>query len=370
MATEPFSPGPEHQGPSRQLDATSLHWGTTGIGASAPAPVSTRTPISGEVTHGLGLPAPAADAAMDELVRTAVVSRPLDDVVHLVTLLEQSPEGVPVAAKVLRLAAVARSVDDVTRLVELLGGPPHRADRMDEAVRVAVEQRPVSEVGRLLFLLHRPPHDPHTGTEAVRAAATGRPLEDLVELIGHLGEDRTTTAAVAEVPDPDKDTTVAARAAGGPAAAMSGGPAGHFLAVGTGSGFRSVSRLRRLAGVLVVLCAAAHFPLHWSDAPSRGLTAALAVAACCLALGLALSFRGTPAVAAVSAVVTGALTTAPLVDGRVGSATLTYVLDPGGLAHSLPALSAGVAALASLVVLAMALTRRQSGGKRRMSLPG
>lgn len=302
---------------------------------------------------------------MDELVRTAVVSRPLDDVVHLVTLLEESPDGVPVAAKVLRLAAVARSVDDVTRLVELLGGPPHRADRMDEAIRIAAEQRPVAEVGRLLFLLHRPPHDPHSGTEAVRAAATGRPLEDLVQLLGHLGEDR---AAGAEVPD--KDTTATGRAATRPGAgaATDGSPSARSLTSRTGSASEPVRWLRRLAGVLVLLCAAAHFPLHWSEAPSRGLVAALVVVACCLVLGVALAFNGTPVVAAACAVATGALAIAPLLEDRVGSATLSYVLDPGGVAHPLPALSAGIAALASLIVLAVTVTRRQTTSKRRMSL--
>ncbi|MFC9847982.1 hypothetical protein ACFWFF_22810 [Streptomyces sp. NPDC060223] len=306
---------------------------------------------------------------MDELVRTAVVSRSLDDVVHLVTLLEQTPDGVPVAAKVLRLAAVARSVDDVTRLVELLGSPPHRADRMDEAIRVAAEQRPVAEVGRLLFLLHRPPHDPHTGTEAVRAAATGRPLEDLVELLGHLGEDRATGPGTVGAEVPDTDTKATGRATNGPGAAMDGNLSGHSLAPGTSSGSEPVTWLRLLAGVLVLLCAAAHFPLHWADAPSRGLVAAVGVAACCLALGVALILSGKPAVAAAAAVVTGALAIAPLVDGRVGSVTLSYVLNPGGVAHPLPALSAGIAALAALIVLTVTVTRRQTTGKRRMSLP-
>ncbi|MFE9765003.1 hypothetical protein ACFYPC_10785 [Streptomyces sp. NPDC005808] len=308
---------------------------------------------------------------MDELVRTAVVSRPLDDVVHLVTLLEQTPDGVPVAAKVLRLAAVARSVDDVTRLVELLGSPPHRADRMDEAIRVAAEQRPVAEVGRLLFLLHRPPHDPHTGTEAVRAAATGRPLEDLVQLLGHLGEDRATGGAGAEVPDTDTNSTgrTAAGSAVGSGAATDGGPSARSLASGTSSGSEPVRWLRLLAGALVLLCAAAHFPLPSADAPSRGLVAAVGVAACCLALGIALLLSRRPAVAAACAAVTGALAIAPLLDGRVGSATLSYVLDPGGVAHPLPALSAGIAALAALAVLAVTVTRRQTIGKRRMSLP-
>ncbi|MFD4528873.1 hypothetical protein ACFWP7_34170 [Streptomyces sp. NPDC058470] len=316
----------------------------------------------------------AADAAMDELVRTAVVSRPLDDVVHLVTLLEQTPDGVAVAAKVLRLAAVARSVDDVTRLVELLGSPPHRADRMDEAIRVAAEQRPVAEVGRLLFLLHRPPHDPHTGTEAVRAAATGRPLEDLVQLLGHLGEDRATGTGTGGAEVWDTDTTATGRIATGfatgPGAATEGSRSGRSLASRTAGGSDPVRWLRRLAGVLVLLCAAAHLPLHWADAPSRGLVAALGVAACCLALGVVLVFSGKPVVAAACAAVTGALAIAPLLDGRVGSPTLSYVLDPGGVVHPLPALSAGVAALASLIVLAVTVTRRQTAGERRMSLPG
>ncbi len=135
---------------------------------------------------GTGEPRTVTRIRTNDLVRTVVVARPLDDVVQLVTLLEQSPDGLPTAATVLRVAAVARSVEDVSRLVELLGPPAHGVDRMDEAIRTAAEQRPVAEVGRLVALLHAAPHSAHAEAQAVRAAA-GRPVEDLVQLIGHIG---------------------------------------------------------------------------------------------------------------------------------------------------------------------------------------
>src|SRR3954469_8664441 len=100
---------------------------------------------------------PVTRIRADELVRTVVVARPLDDVVELVTLLDQSPDGLPTAASVLRVAAVARSVEGVSRLAEILGPPDHGVDRMDEAIRTAAAQRPVAEVGRLVALLHAAP---------------------------------------------------------------------------------------------------------------------------------------------------------------------------------------------------------------------
>jgi len=127
---------------------------------------------------------------------------------------------------------------------------------------------------------------------------------------------------------------------------------GRFLGMGTGSGSAPVMWLGHLAGVLVLLCGAAHCPLGWFDAPSHGLAASLGVSALCPALGVALCLSRAAAVAAAGVVVPGALAAAHLLDARVDSATLAYVLDEGGAVSPLPALSAALAAPAVLAVAA------------------
>ncbi|WP_327698503.1 hypothetical protein [Streptomyces sp. NBC_00459] len=285
----------------------------------------------------------------NDLVRTVVVARPLDDVVQLVTLLEQSPDGLPTAATVLRVAAVARSVEDVSRLVELLGPPTHGVDRMDEAIRTAVEQRPVAEVGRLVALLHAAPHSAHAEAQAVRAAATSRPVEDLVQLIG----------SIDDVRDRDRDPD--------PAIARPAPQAGETAAV-VGAR-RDVLWLRRAVAVLVMLCGAAHFPLDWVDAPRHGLAASLGVSALCLLAGAALWFGRSPAVTAAAVVAPGALAAVHLLGGHVGSATLAYVRQAGGAVSPLPALAACAATLAALTALAVALARRRRVAGARDTVP-
>ncbi|WP_371663461.1 hypothetical protein [Streptomyces sp. NBC_00280] len=280
----------------------------------------------------------------NDLVRTVVVARPLDDVVQLVTLLEQSPDGLPTAATVLRVAAVARSVEDVSRLVELLGPPAHGVDRMDEAIRTAAEQRPVAEVGRLVALLHAAPHSAHAEAQAVRAAATSRPVEDLVQLIGSIDDVRDRDRHRERDPDP-----AIARPA----------PRVEEAAVVAGAGRRDVLWVRRAVAVLVMVCGAAHFPLDWVDAPRHGLAASLGVSALCLLAGAALWFGRSPAVTAAAVVASGVLAAVHLLGGHVGSATLAYVRQAGGAASPLPALAACAATLAALTVLAVSLARRR-----------
>ncbi|KPI20373.1 hypothetical protein OK074_1202 [Actinobacteria bacterium OK074] len=352
MAPEPFSTGPERPRSGELLDPTSIHWGTAQLGARPP----TRTATPG-ATGEDGVPRQDASgsggAAIEELVHTAVVSRPLDDVVHLVTLLEQSPDGISVAESALRVAAVARSVDDVTRLVELLGHPAHHADLRDEAIRIAAEQRPLSDVSRLVLLLRRPPHAPDAGSRAVRAAA-GRPVEDLVQLIEHLGEDRDA----ADAGDPKKAAKAASvrrPSTDGPRPAP---PAVAPLGLNV-NGVTLLVWLRRVAGVLVLLCGVAHFPFDRSDAPAHGLAAGIAVVAVCALAGLALCFSGSPVVAALCVLPPAALAVGHLLATGVGSTTLSYVLQADGVAAPLPQVAAVTAAVACLAVLALAVARRQ-----------
>ncbi|MEU5001903.1 hypothetical protein [Streptomyces sp. NPDC021622] len=385
MAAESFSAAGDTSRTGEPLLSTSVHWGTAQFHAlphalpqypHAPPPQavdhdaddvpSERTAhsvadgSSEQTAHEADDGPPeqtvsALDAdAVEELIRVAVVSRPLDDVVDLVTLLEQSPDGVPAAASVLRLAAVARSVDDVSRLVELMGPPEHAAEHMDEAIRHAVEERPIPEVSRLVHLLSQPPHDPHSGAEAVRAAGTTRSVEDLMKLMGSLRERKDADNTEAGPPPvPIAPPAEAVRPAPVPAAAAM--PA---------RGTKPLVWLRRTAGVLLLLCAAAHFPLNWSDASTVGLSAALGVSVICALAGAALCLSGSPVVAVMSTLVAGALSVSHLLDDRLDSRTLAYVLRPDGVTAALPALSAVVATLASLLVVAFTVAGLRGAANR------
>jgi hypothetical protein len=318
-------------------------------------------PVTDGIVDTLDSPAEEAtpdpdDDAVEELIRVAVVSRPLDDVVALVTRLEQSPESLPTAASVLRLAAVARSVDDVTRLVDLLGPPKHPAGHMDDAIRHAAEQRPIPEVSRLVHLLSRPPQDRHAGAEAVHAAATSRSVEDLMKLIGNLKEHRDADISEAEAWPPAASAAALAEAIAPEEAAPSPADtsADTDAAAKDGrTGSAAVVWPSRVAGVLMLLCAAAHLPLNWSGAPTFGLVAAFAVFAVCATAGVALCLTRSPVAAVASTLIAGALAVAHLVGDRIDSTTLTYVLQPNGLASPLAGIAAALAALASLLVVAL-----------------
>ncbi|GGU96735.1 hypothetical protein GCM10010260_35430 [Streptomyces filipinensis] len=123
------------------------------------------------------------------LVRAAVADRPLEDVVRLITLLENSPEYSRATADALRAVGVDRSVEDLARLVALLTEPPRDSGSADEVVRAAAAGRSLDDVARLVQLLYRTSGEPHCGRAAVQAAAN-RPIEELAELIGRLSADR------------------------------------------------------------------------------------------------------------------------------------------------------------------------------------
>lgn len=388
MAAESFSAAGDTSGTGEPLVTTSLHWGTAQLGAP---PAHPPAPWPQELDHdtedvpperaeyadddgpprevpgidaeALELEAPGVhDDAVEELIRVAVVSRPLDDVVDLVTLLEQSPDGETTAASVLRLAAVARSVDDVTRLVELLGPPEHPADHMDEAIRHAAEERPVPEVSRLVHLLSRPPHDAHSSAEAVHAAGTTRSVEDLMQLIGSLREHKEADNLAADAPAAPLAPPTGAEA-GHPAQAPAAEAAQDTEAAAV-QNKAPLLWLRRAAGILLLLCAAAHFPVNWSDASTVGLFAALGVSVVCALAGVALCLTASPIVAVASTLIAGALTLGHLVDDRVNSTTLAYVLRPDGVTAPIPTLTAVAATLAALLVVALTVAGLRAAGNR------
>ncbi|MFF2846163.1 hypothetical protein ACFVT5_07515 [Streptomyces sp. NPDC058001] len=324
----------------------------------------------------------------DRLTRTVVVARSLDEVLRLITLLEESPEHARIAAEAVRAAAVERPVDDVTRMVDSLSRPPHSPDTADAAIRTATEQRTVDDVSRLMTLLHRPPHDPRVADEAVRSAAASRTVEELAELIGRLGNEKAASAP----PPPDASLSPDAPWSDGPSSAGDDAEkrsarqstvaiAPLVTSIRPVSVRRPSGRtgglplwLRWLAAVAFLACGVANLPLYGHGAPAYVYGALLAAAVLCLvaALVVPLFGRGTAIAVVVAVVASGALAAARLVPtgGRaraVGDA-LEYTLAPGGVATG-AALAAVVAGIAALLALAGVFDRNKDAGRPRYGTP-
>ncbi|MER7194986.1 hypothetical protein [Streptomyces flaveolus] len=311
-----------------------------------------------------------------DLVRAAVADRPLEEVVDLIAMLEQSPQYAQATGDALRAVGVTRSVEDVTRLAGLLTRPPRRPDSADEAIRAAAAHRSVEDVTRLMALLHRTPLEPHCGQEAVRAAATGRPVEDLVELIGRLAEEQRVHA---DRPDPrlaqplqeDPYAHEAAAPAEAPAPAGAG-PRGRERRRGLRPARRNRTRTRDhaprdrdrgpaarraarralwptwLTVLALAGCGVAYFPLQQNDATVRGYAFALGLSALCLVVALVLTVRAAVPVLAVAVVLPAALAAAKLYGTTVPSVEMSRTVD---LTLAPVWVAVGVAVLASLVAL-------------------
>ncbi|MEU0853878.1 hypothetical protein ABZ352_00335 [Streptomyces griseofuscus] len=317
-----------------------------------------------------------ADGRYDDplvgLVRTAVTTRPLEDVVRLIALLEGAPEHTRTLAEAVRSAGLDRSVADVTRLAALLTRPPRTPAGADAVLRAAAGQRPVDEVGTLLRLLHRTPLEPRCRQTAVQAAATGRTVGELTELIGSLAADTNQPVPALPPAAPEGETPVAE----GPSPTHPGPP---------GAPPRRAPRLKllrlepaaqappqkeaarhapagagvRVAALLVFLCGAAHAPRYWAGLSHGLLGATLVASALCMLLGLALPARTPHArlgAAAAALAVTAGLVAGQLLGGRFGppdpARLWAATLAPPWLAGT----AAAVAALGALaVVLAVLL---------------
>ncbi|MEW2263487.1 hypothetical protein ACGF5T_10805 [Streptomyces sp. NPDC047853] len=339
-----------------------------------------------------------------DLVRAAVADRPLEEVVDLITMLEQSPRYTQATIDALRAVGVNRSVEDVTRLVGLLTRPPRDPNCADEAIRAAAECRSVEDVTRLMEMLHRTPLEPHCGQEAVRAAATGRPVEELVQLIGQLAADGRVR--------PDRPDARRLRAAlegageddGPGSAARTAGPAGVPGADRRGRERRRGPRLTRrgrdregrrapreedrererparegdreresapragdrgrdraarrsargpvwptwLTVAVLAGCGVAYFPLRQNDASAQVYAVALGVSALCLVLALLLTLRPAVPLLAAAVVAPAALAAAKLYGSATPSARVARVVD---LTLAPTWIAVAVAVLASLVAL-------------------
>ncbi|RAJ63903.1 hypothetical protein K376_00998 [Streptomyces sp. PsTaAH-130] len=358
-------------------------------GARAEGPPGTASGTSREAmpaSDGVPDSAPgsvhAADGRYDDpllgLVRTAVTTRPLEDVVRLIALLESSPEHTRTLAEAVRAAGLDRSVADVTRLAALLTRPPRTPAGADAVLRVAAGQRPLDEVGPLLRLLHRTPLEPHCRQTAVEAAATGRTVGELTELIGRLATDAAADVEadgrVRELPHaaPEREASFAEApprraprlrllrldpVAHGPLAPLPKTAVRHAPA----------ELVVRVAALLVFLCGAAHAPRYWAGLSHGLLGATLVASALCMLLGLALPTRAAHArlgAAAAALVVTAGLGAGQVLGGRLGlpdpARLWAATLAPPWLAGA----AAAVAALAALAVVLAVLLGVNARGHR------
>ncbi|WP_405995930.1 hypothetical protein [Streptomyces sp. NBC_00986] len=311
---------------------------------------------------------------MHRLVQAAIADRPLDEVLQLITLLEQSPKYAQATVDALRAVGESRSVEDVTRLVTLLTQPPRSPDCADEAIRAAAENRPVEDVTRLMALLQRAPLEPHCGEEAVRAAA-GRPVEELVQLIGRLAEEQDASAPG---PAAERSTAALHESPGQtPADTHEPEPAGDRPAARQRRARRPRTTTRRgappvwprlIASAALILCGLSYFPLHRDGASATAYGFALGVSILCVLLAPALVLQGGLFVLAVSVVVPAALAALQLFDGRFHSSRLSQALRITAAPPWFAGLIAVFAALAALTALLALLASRRFG--RQLDLPG
>ncbi|WNM32391.1 hypothetical protein RKE30_19225 [Streptomyces sp. Li-HN-5-11] len=302
------------------------------------------------------------------LVQAAVGDRPLEEVVRLVTLLEESPQYADAAGHVLRAVALDRPVEEVARLVAALTRPPRAVDSADDTIRAAVAHRCVEDVTRLVDLLHRAPQQPHCGREAVRAAAAGRPVEELVELIGRLARrrDDLPNEAATEEPAATEKEAAAHPSAGldDHSAALPAPDAGEASASAPPPPDPDRDRERSgrpvfwpswLAAAALVVCGAAHFPLRREGASVLVYGVALAVSGLCGLLALVLALRAGVALLVAGAVVPAALAGIGYFEGRFASAELTRSLAITVAPPWSAGLTAVCASLASLAALSLLL---------------
>ncbi|MBK3641842.1 hypothetical protein [Streptomyces sp. MBT33] len=308
--------------------------------------------------HGTSIAAPHSDP-VGALVHAAVADRPLEEVAHLITLLEQSPQYARATVDALRAVGTDRSVEDVTSLVALLTRPPRDPDSADEAIRAAAGGRPVDEVTRLMALLHRTPVEPHCGREAARVAATARPVEELVELIGRLSQERDAHAALPEVERQDEREAVAQDVPPDSDPEIPGPPQeGRAPRRFSRTPPRPASRHAWpafVAATALLLCAMLWFPVHRDGVALRTYGMALGVSVLCAVLAALLILRPTFAALAVAVVVPAVLAAGRLYEGRFRSDQLSKALDLTLAPSWVAGLAAVCACLAALTALGVRL---------------
>ncbi|WP_438292505.1 hypothetical protein [Streptomyces sp. HUAS TT7] len=331
-----------------------------------PAEAAPLSPPAEDARPVAGKPGSAYSSPVDGLVHAAVADRPLEEVVQLITLLEQSPEYARATVDALHAVGMDRSVEDISRLVGLLTRPPRSPDSADEAIRAAAEHRPVEEVTRLMALLHRDPLERHCGEEAIRTAATNRPVEDLVQLIGRLAQEKHLEApqpaqgASASVSDEPNSALLFVDPPAGLPMVAQGAPADAFVPAAERRGRAQAQTQgsgtprawpRWLTSAALVVCSLAYLPLHRGGASFGSAALDLGVSGVCFLLGVALAFTGSPVVLALGVLVPSALASVQLLEGQFHSRTLSSALAITAAPSWVAGLAAAIAVLPALMAV-------------------
>ncbi|QKW26137.1 hypothetical protein HUT11_08550 [Streptomyces seoulensis] len=254
-----------------------------------------------EGEHADGDPAPGPAHA-------AAPGRPPEDILRLVTLLEESPA--------VRAAVGPRSADELAEAVARL--------TRDSSREPHSRQRPFP-----------PGEEPMTGPAgyaATDARAAGAAVPGRADRTGATGpDDRTTPPHEAET----------------------------FPLPGAGAFGRAAARLAFwpgwVAAAALVVCAAAHFPLHREGAPPLVYGLALAASALCAALAVALVLRAGVVVLVAGSVVPAVLAALGYVEGRFAPRELSHALSVTVAPPAGAGLTAVCASLASLAALSLLL---------------
>ncbi|MEU8980413.1 hypothetical protein [Streptomyces sp. NPDC048309] len=308
---------------------------------------------------------PRHDDPLDALVHAAVVDRPLEEVIQLITLLEQSPANARTTVDALRAAGMDRSVEDVGRLVALLAAPPRSPDSADEAIRAAAESRPVEDVTRLMVLLHRSSVESHCAQEAVRTAAARRPVEELVQLMGRLTEE----SAGGDGPGEEPSVRAPGSAASSPLEDSGPTPEGSDRRTDSTPDERAAPpvRARRelspernatlpswsrwLTAAALLGCGVAYGPQHRNGASLGVYSLAVGAFALCAVLAAAVFLRGTVALLGAAVLAPATLATLQFLEGRLHSPGLSRALEIGAAPPMTAGLAAVIATLAALTAL-------------------
>ncbi|PWI44856.1 hypothetical protein CK485_06545 [Streptomyces sp. ICBB 8177] len=307
---------------------------------------------------------PGEGSACDALLNAAVVERPLDDVLDLVTELRKSHADAAWGEEALRTAVVNRPVPEAAELAALASRPPADPRSSDEAVRMAASARPVQEVIEFVECLSRPPHDAETMHTAIEAAATGRPVHEVAELVrrlAHLRAPQTRTDGDASSPATDATSPAAdasSRVADAPSRHASRQRA---LAGGEAGARRSV--LRWPAAFAIALCALVHLRavLTHTGAFTVAEGAGAAIALVCAVLVVCLMVRDTIAVWCAVAGSAAAVVSVHAVARAMHLSPLGAAFRHGANAAAVIAMAAGAVA----VLLALPVLVRRAGGVPR-----
>ncbi|GGZ46095.1 hypothetical protein GCM10010371_01460 [Streptomyces subrutilus] len=308
--------------------------------AAVPAGADPQAPVAGAPVPDAPDPeAPVPDGPGAATIRTLVdavaTCRPLEEVTALVSILKDNGQPDP-GYEALRTAAVTRPVDEVRQMLALLGEPPHEVDEADVTLQAAAVGRSIEDVARLVTILGT---DGPAAPDAHPAGPAPRPARDAQARAPRHRE--PSEAPPAKEPHP--------RAAPVPHAASAPRAPGS-------SALRHV--LRWPVAIALLVTGALHLPADLTVPPSASPAELLpiVVTVLCLGAGVLLAVRDTPTVWRV-----GALTALGVVALHVVGGVAHY--DPLASALGGTLAWAGIVtvmcAAAGAVLAGLALRNRQ-----------